>query len=58
MVQKENSNQKNEFIKLKQEINKDINNLIDTQNTNLNDKIDKIKNEISKLNKPSINIEN
>ena len=42
MVQKENSNQKNEFIKLKQEINKDINNLIDTQNTNLNDKFDKI----------------
>ncbi len=58
MVQKENSNQKNEFIKLKQEINKDINNLIDTQNTNLNDKFDKIQNEISKLNKPSINIEN
>ncbi len=58
IIQKENLNQKDEFIKIKEEINKNINYLIETQYNNLNDKIDKIKNEISELNKPTINIEN
>jgi hypothetical protein len=59
MIQKENLNQKDEFIKIKQEINNNINNLLDTQSNNLNDKIDKLKNEISEINKPNINnIEN
>ena len=59
MIQKENLNQKDEFIKIKQEINNNINNLLDTQSNNLNDKIEKLKNEISEINKPNINnIEN